>query len=171
MKSSTVSITAGLLLLLGGIVALAFPLPASLAITLFTGVIFIIGGASSLYAGVFGTFLPGRIWVLLSGLLSLVLGVWLVADPLAGLVSLTLAAGILFLLSGIGRLALAFSLRGSHGFWLVLLSGLISAGLGVYVLANLDQTSPILLGTLLAIELLSVGAAFLSLGLALRNIR
>lgn len=171
MKSSTVSILAGVILFLGGLVALVFPLPASLAITLFTGIAFIIGGASSLYAGIFDAFLPGRIWVLLSGLLALVLGVWLVADPLAGMVSLTLAAGIMFLLSGLGRLALALSLRGSRGFWLVLVSGLISAGLGLFVLFNLAQTSPILLGTLLAIELLSVGAAFLSLGLALRNIR
>lgn len=171
MKASTIGIVAGLALLAGGLVALLFPLPASLAITVFTGVIFIIGGASGLYAGLFDAFLPGRWWMVASGLMSLVLGVWLLADPLAGLVSLTIAVAILFLLSGLGRIALSLSYRGASSFWLVLLSGLISAGLGLYVLANPAAASPILLGTLLAIELLSVGVALLSLGLALRNIR
>ncbi|MDR0808949.1 MAG: DUF308 domain-containing protein [Gemmobacter sp.] len=171
MKASTISILAGLALLAGGLVALLFPLPASLAVTVFIGAVFLVGGVSELYAGLFDAFLPGRWWMVASGLLSLVLGVWLLANPLAGLVSLTIAVAILFVLSGAGRIALSLSYRGGSSFWLVLLSGLVSIGLGVYVLANPATASPILLATLLAIELLSVGAMLLALGFALRNIR
>lgn len=171
MNASKTSLAAGIILLLGGFIALVFPLPASIAITLLVGITFLLGGVASLYAGVFNAGLPGRWWIVLTGLLELALGVWLVADPLAGLVSLTVAAGVLFLLSGLGRIALSLSFRGTSGFWAVLLSGVISAGLGLYVLVNLQAASPVLLGTLLAIELILVGAALLSLGLALRNLR
>ena len=87
------------------------------------------------------------------------------ANPLAGLISLTVMLGILFLVTGILRLIWAFRLgQGTgRGSWILLLSGLVSAGLGLWVLLFPAQTAPVLLGTLIAIELLSAGAALIAL--------
>lgn len=171
MKGSTISLIAGGLALVGGIVALVFPLPAGLAITTFAGAAFLVSGAFGLFAAFSDRALPRRGWVAALSALQLLLGVMILANPLAGLFSLTLIAGALFLVSGVGRLALAWTLRGTAPFWLLLLTGLLSTGLGLYTLFFPLDASLVLLGTLLAVELLSVGVALISLGLALRNIR
>lgn len=169
MKATTLTIVTGALALLGGIAALAFPLPASLAVTAFVAVFFLIGGAGGLYAGVFDADLPRRGWVLAFGLVQVVLGVWLLARPFEALVSLTLLAAIAFVIGGAGRVFYAFAFRGTGVFWLLALSGAVSAALGFYVLFNLAVAAPVLLGLLLAIELISVGVALISVGLALRK--
>ncbi|MFE3835974.1 HdeD family acid-resistance protein [Pseudogemmobacter sonorensis] len=170
MKSSTISIIAGVLALLGGVAALVFPLPASLAVTVFAGVAFVVSGALGLFAAFSDKTLPSRGWIgLLSGL-QLVLGVWILANPLAGLVSLTLAAGILFLASGIGRVVAAFGLKGTRLFWALLLTGVLSALLGLYAIFFLPSATPVLLGTLFAVELISVGAALIALGVGLKKL-
>ena len=48
-------------------------------------------------------------------------------------------------------------------------AGIVSTLLGLYVLAALPAASLVLLGTLLAIELIVIGITLLSLGLALRK--
>ena len=124
-----------------------------------------------LYAAFADPALPDRLWLGLFSLLQLMLGVWILANPLAGLISLTVMVGALFLITGILRVIWAFRLGSAAGrsFWLLLLSGLVSAGLGLWVLIFPLQASPVLLGTLIAIELLSAGAALIALGLALKK--
>ena len=94
MKASTLAIVAGVLALIGGIIALIFPLPAGLALTVFIGWAFIVSGVVGLWAGFSDSDLPDRWWVSGFGLMQLVLGIWLLANPLGGLVSLTIALGI-----------------------------------------------------------------------------
>jgi uncharacterized membrane protein HdeD (DUF308 family) len=169
MKGSTVSLIAGALALLAGMIALVFPLPASLAVTVFVGASFLVSGAFGLFGAFSDSSLPQRGWIALFAALQLVLGVWILANPLAGLISLTLMAGALFLISGIGRIVLGFRMQGTGAFWLLVLTGLLSLGLGIYALFFPLASSPVLLGTLLAVELISVGAALIALGLTLRN--
>ncbi len=169
MKGATALILAGGLALLGGFAALIFPLPASLAVAVLVGWMFLLSGVFGLWAGFSDPAMPGRVWLMLFGLLQLVVGVWILANPLAGLVSLTIVIGALFAVSGAGRIALAFTFAGTRLFWTLLLTGVISAGLGLYILFNVPESSPVLLGTLLAIELLLLGGGLLSLGIALKK--
>ncbi|WP_283176756.1 DUF308 domain-containing protein [Gemmobacter sp. 24YEA27] len=173
MKGSTTSILAGVLAVIAGLIALIFPLPASLAVAVFVGLAFLISGALGLFAAFSDKELPSRGWLMLLALMQLVLGVWLLANPLAGLISLTIMAGALFFATGVLRLVWAFRLGTSagQGFWVLILTGLLSVGLGLYVLFFLPAASAILLGTLLAIELLSVGAALIAMGIALRKLQ
>jgi len=170
MKGATSLIIAGALALVGGLVALIFPLPASLAVAVFVGWMFLIAGVLGLWAGFSDQMLPARGLLMIFGLLQLVVGVWILANPLKGLVSLTIILGALFLISGVGRLAVALSLSGTRTFWMMVLSGVISAGLGLFILFNVPESSPVLLGTLLAIELMMIGSTLVALGLALKKI-
>lgn len=171
MKGSTTCLTIGALALLGGLIALIFPFFASLAATGTVGATFLFLGVIGLYAALADSGLRDRLWLGLFALLQLVLGIWILANPLAGLISLTVMLGILFLVTGILRLIWAYRLGQDtgRGFWILLLSGLVSAGLGLWVLLFPAQTAPVLLGTLIAIELLSAGAALIALGLALKK--
>jgi len=169
MKASTLAIVAGVLALIGGIIALIFPLPAGLALTVFIGWAFIVSGVVGLWAGFSDSDLPDRWWVSGFGLMQLVLGIWLLANPLGGLVSLTIALGILLIVSGIGRLRLAMAVRGTPGFWLLVISAVLSIALGLYALFALDSAALLLLGTLMAIELLSIGVTFVSVGIFMKR--
>lgn len=170
MKSSTVFIISGAIALLGGILALVFPLPASLAVTVLVGWAFLISGALGLWAAFSDRGLQNRGWVGLISLLNLIVGVWMIANPLAGMVSLTIVVGIALIVSGAVRLYLAFTTYANSRIkWTVMLSGAVSLLLGLYILAVLPAASLVTLGVLVAIELLIVGATLLSLGLAARN--
>ena len=171
MKGSTALIIAGIVALVAGIVALAFPLPASLAVTFFVGWAFLISGGLGLWAAFSDGTLPNRGWFALLNLVNLVLGVWMIARPLEGMLSLTIVVGMLFIASGASRLYLAVTeYRGGGMMWPMVLSALISLGLGVYILFSLPGASAVALGVLLAVELIVVGTALLMAGMAMRRI-
>lgn len=170
MKGTTVLIVSGILALVGGFAALIFPLPASLAVTVLVGWAFLISGVLGLWAAFSDKEMSHRGWAGFFSLLDVIVGVWMLANPLAGMVSLTLVVGALFFASGLTRLFLAFSnFRGTDMFWLMLLSGLISTGLGLFILVKLPAASLVILGTLVAIELIVIGTTLLSMGIALKK--
>ncbi len=170
MKGTTVLIISGVLALVGGFAALIFPLPASLAVTVFVGWAFLISGALGIWAAFSDKDMPQRGWSGFFSLIDLVVGVWMLAQPLTAMISLTMVVGALFLASGLVRLYFAFSqFRGTDMIWMMVLSGIVSVGLGLYVMFRLPAASLVLLGTLFAIELIVIGTTLLSLGMALRK--
>jgi uncharacterized membrane protein HdeD (DUF308 family) len=110
------------------------------------------------------------IWSLGIGVLSLLVGVVLVADPLAGAIPLTLLVAVLFLATGVAKTMFALALRPASGWVWVLASGLVSVVLGVMILAGLPATATTILGLLLGIELVSNGVLFLFVALGLRRL-
>ncbi len=160
----------GALLIVGGVMALANPFAASLAVELLVGWTFLIAGIALLYAAwTVPAATGGRIWLGIWGLLVFIVGVSLVADPFSGLITLTFLLGLSFAFSGVLRLIVAWRLKQSPLFWIMLLSGALSTLIGFAVLANFQGAAVSLLGFLLAIELLSNGAGAISYGLIQRN--
>ncbi len=154
----------GALSLFFGIVALAFPLPASISVVLFTGWAFLVVGALQMFSAFrAGGMWPDGLW----GLFPLILGILLIARPLDGVVALTVLVGILFAVSGAARLAMGLRMR--HGArWLVAGSGAVSLVFGLAVLIGLQGMAPVTLGLLLAAELILIGAVLIGVGLSKR---
>lgn len=172
MKTTTTMMLAGLLLLIGGILAFANPFAASLTVELLVGWAFLIGGAVQLFAAFSQDRSTGnRIWFGLWGLLGLLVGISLIADPLSGLISLTVLLGAVFLISGIVRLYLAWGLKDTPAYLLLLLSGVLSVLIGAAVLMNVMEAAGKLLGILLGIELVSSGLSLILFGYLLRKPR
>jgi uncharacterized membrane protein HdeD (DUF308 family) len=171
MRPATLLIVIGALLLLGGILALANPFAASIAVSTLVGVFFLIGGAMQLWLAVTDAADRQRLWHGFVGLMALVAGVFLLANPLEGLISLTLLLGVLFLVTGLARLVMAFRMRDTPMFWLLLASGAVSTLIGVMVLGNIAAAATTLLGLLLGIQLLAEGIALIVLGLVGRSLR
>lgn len=169
MKTSTILMLLGAFFALGGILALANPFAASLAVASLVGVVFLIGGALQLWFAFSDAAQPHRLWNGFVGLLGVLAGVFLLADPLSGLVSLTLLLGILFLMTGIARIIGAIALKGSPLFWLLLISGAGSVLLGILIFVWFPAAASSLLGLLLGFELIAEGAALIALGLKARN--
>ncbi|GHF35739.1 HdeD family acid-resistance protein [Seohaeicola zhoushanensis] len=170
MKASTALLVIGVLLIIGGIFALANPLAASIAVTTLVGAMFLASGVLQAW------FLfrdPGahhRLWNAFVALLTIVAGVWLLANPLAGTVSLTLMLGVVFLIMGIARLLISSRLSGTPFFWLMLLSGAASTLIGVLVFTDFQSAATSLLGILLGIQLLAEGAGLVAIGLFSRRL-
>ncbi|RBI77444.1 HdeD family acid-resistance protein [Roseovarius sp. TE539] len=155
----------GLLMVVGGFVAFLNPFAASLTVEFVAGAAFLIVGALQLwlaFTGRAGT--SGDRW--LSGALGLalvVLAISLIANPLAGLVTLTILVAMLFALMGGLRIALALNERPREGWGWLLASGAVSLALAVLIVLGLPAAAAGILGILLGIDLTMSGAATLGL--------
>ncbi|MFO1174604.1 MAG: DUF308 domain-containing protein [Paracoccaceae bacterium] len=170
MSRSTILILLGVLLVVSGFLALVNPFAASLAVTSLVGAILVVSGAVQLWLALFGHDLPHRLWTGLLAVIALVAGVDLMANPLAGMISLTVLVGALFLITGLVRLWIAFALREAPHFWPILISAVASVLIGGMVLSNVLAAATSLLGLLLGFQLIADGVALVALGLSARNL-
>lgn len=99
---------------------------------------------------------------IVSGVLLLVLGVLILANPVASALSLTIVLGLVFFVRGIASVVVGF--LGHVGRLVLILGGLVSIALGVIVLFNLGTMTMVLLGVLLGVELVVTGVTMLATG-------
>ncbi|MDP2118489.1 MAG: DUF308 domain-containing protein [Hoeflea sp.] len=159
-----------ILCIAGGFLALTNPFGATIFAVTLAGWVFLIQGVIQIIHAFRGRQQTGFIWSLGLGVLSLLVGLVLVADPLAGAIPLTLLVAVLFLFTGVAKTMFALSLKPVSGWVWVLASGLISAALGIMILAGLPSTATTILGLLLGIELISNGVLFLFVALGMRKL-
>ena len=158
----------GVLFLAGGVLTLLHPFPASLTITLFAGWVFLVLGVLQVVAALRDTASQARLWMALLGVTMGLIGIELLVDPMAGLVALTVIVAVGFILSGLVKMVIGRGIAQAHLGWGVLLSGAVSVLLGIMVLAGIPQSAEVLLGVMLAVELISTGVAALFLAASLR---
>lgn len=158
----------GLLSIAFGIFALNHAVLTSVSVTIVVGALLLVSGAMQTYAGFGEPGVGNKILSILLGLVILLLGVSFLANPLAGTISLALLVTIFLAAGGVLRLLFSMQLRGTGFFWMMLLSGLLSVALAVYILVNPEVTVA-LLGILLGVELLFNGAGLITLGLYRRS--
>lgn len=163
MSHRIVWIILGVLCILGGVLALANPLAASLTAVTLAGWMFLFIGLLQTFAAFRAERWSGRIWALLVGISFVILGIMVLGKPLAGMISLTLVVAVMFLVTGIFKIVLSFGLKGTQGFWLVLLSGALSVILALMIFSNFPVSAATVLGVLLAVELISSGVSMIAL--------
>lgn len=151
----------GILMILFGLAALAAPLISTLATVMVVGFALIAGGLVGLYVTFTGSGGSAR-WVNgLWSVLSLGLGIWMVAQPGVGAVSLTLLLGAVLVARGLTGIVLAFdSSYGSARIWLGI-GGVLSLLLGGMVLFNLMDMVGWTLGTIVGVDFLVSGVSLL----------
>jgi uncharacterized membrane protein HdeD (DUF308 family) len=159
----------GILLVVGGTVSLVYPFVASVAAVMVLGVSLMVSGVAtvvtSFWAGKWGA----TVLQLLIGVFYVVTGFLIMDAPIASTVSLTLVMAVLFLVLGIMRCAAALVLRFPQWGWLVL-SGAITALLGIVIYKNLPETALWAIGTLVGVQLLFDGWYWIMLGVSLRRL-
>lgn len=151
----------GLLLIILGIAAIAFPEFGTLAATFLVGWTLLVAGVM-LFIGSFwihGTlpFFTSNLF----GLLCAAAGVFLLFNPLSGAIALTFIVGILFMFQGAAELMFAFETRPAKSWAGMFFSGLASIVLAIIIIAGWPGISSIALGLLLGINFLSTGIAYL----------
>lgn len=122
----------GIAFLVIGVLALAVPALASLAASIYLGAMLCIAGAFMLAGGIAGMGHRGGWLSILLGILTVLVGVLIIYNPVVGAISLTWLMGAWFLVGGIFELALAFNIPAGRG-WLILV-GIVNIVLGAWVL-------------------------------------
>ena len=160
----------GIVLLLAGVAAIAFPLLSTIAAKIALGWIFLAGGAMLAIHAFSIKEWPGFLLGLLIGLLYLVAGGWLAFFPFTGIVTLTILLAALFLAEGVLEAIMAVRVRPHEGWGWLLLSGLVAIAVGVLIAYELPSSATWAIGLLAGVNLLSTGASFVVLALAGRRI-
>jgi uncharacterized membrane protein HdeD (DUF308 family) len=159
----------GIIMIVLGVVAIGEPMVASVAVVLFAGWLFLFSGVVGL-AGVFtARHVPGFWWSLASALLGIVIGIYLIWRPLAGVLTLTLAVAIYFGAQGICQIIAAIAQRSMLRSWgWVVFGGLVNIVLAVMIIAGWPDTAEWTLGLLFGINLLMWGFTLVMTALACR---
>jgi uncharacterized membrane protein HdeD (DUF308 family) len=158
----------GVLTIALGLAATVFALAATIATVLVNGVVFLIAGGAEIGIGMHSQgWSRFFLWVI-GGLLYLVVGLICIFNPILASAVLTLMLGAGLIAAGAVRLLLGFQLPQDHPRQLVFLAGAVTILLGLIIVGHWPADSVFVLGTLLGIDLIFHGAAWVSFGLGLR---
>ena len=159
----------GLLLILAGAAAIAFPLLSTVATKIALGWIFLITGAVLVVHAFSIQGWRGFLLGLLVGALYVVAGAYLAFSLFGGVISLTILLAALFMAEGVLEVIMAVRVRPHEGWVWLLLSGLIAIAVGAMIAAQLPTSAEWAIGLLTGINLLSTGVSFVVLALAGRR--
>ena len=161
----------GIILVLLGMAAILLPPVAGLAITIFVGWLFLIGGVVGVVATLSARHAPGVGWSLLSAIVALLAGGVLLWNPLQGLLTLTYVLIAYFIVDGVLMIAYAIAHRRElSGRWeWLMLNGVIDLVLAALILTGLPGSSAWALGLLVGIDLVFGGCSLIAMALAARQ--
>lgn len=159
----------GIVLIVAGLAAIAFPLMGTIAAKIFLGWLFLIGGVMMIMHAFQAPGWQGFLWELLIGILYAFAGAYLAFFPFTGLITLALVLSVLFIIEGIFEVIQAFRVRPHEGWFWLLLSGLAALAVGVLIALGLPNSAEWALGLLVGINLLFSGWSYVFLALAGRR--
>jgi uncharacterized membrane protein HdeD (DUF308 family) len=167
---STWSIVLGVLFVVFGVLAIAEPFMAAIALNTFVAWLLIFVGIVHLIAAFHGHVGWGLLWKVLVGLAYIFFGGYLLVHPLTGVAALTLLLAILFLVEGVLDLLLWWKSRGIQGSFWILVDGLVTLLLGGMIYVHWPSSSVWALGTLLGVGFIFSGISRIMMSLAVRKV-
>ena len=159
----------GVALIVAGIVAIVEPTVAAVATALLLAWLFLFAGVVELVYAYQQRAHDGLAWKVLSGLISLALGIYMLVFPMASIASLALMIAIFLAASGFSSIVLAFRLRPGQGWGWVLFDGALSIAIALMIASGWPQNSIDFVGILVGFCLISGGIWRIMLGRALRT--
>jgi uncharacterized membrane protein HdeD (DUF308 family) len=158
----------GIVFIILGIIALGSPYVLTLAVDLMLGWILIVCGiisiVSAFFSGNWGKFLL----ILLSGVIFVIAGILLLANPLKGVLTLALILAAFLLVEGIFKIVYAFQMKSTQNWGWVLVSGIISLILAMLIWAQWPA-SIVIIGLLVGFYILFSGVSLVMLSIAARS--
>jgi uncharacterized membrane protein HdeD (DUF308 family) len=162
----------GIAMIVLGVIAVALPNIATLAIAIFIGWLFLIGGIVRLFSVWRARAAPGFGWSLATALLAILLGLILVLRPLQGVLTLTMVLIVLFVVEGIAAIVLALEFRRHIRQWgWTLFNGVVDLILAYLIFAGWPSTAAWAIGLLVGINMIFLGLSLTMTALAGRAMR
>jgi uncharacterized membrane protein HdeD (DUF308 family) len=164
------SIGLSVLMIVAGVVAIASPLAAGIAITVLVAWLLFLSGCFHLVYAWYTRTSGALLWELAVGILYILIGVYLLMHPLLGLASLTIALAAYLFLEAILEFALGFKLRPLPGSGWLFFDGILTLILAVMIWRTWPSSAAWVIGLLVGISMLFSGTSRLMLSLAARNV-
>ena len=171
-KNAGLTMVMGVIVLITGILAIGSPLYAGLSVALAVGILLIIGGVGQVifaiptFAISVGTGLVSTI----IGVLSVVIGGYMLSNPDVALASVTLFLAAYFIVSGIFEAVHSFQARPASGWGWELFSGIVSVILGIMIWSQFPFSGAWAVGILVGIRLIFGGITLIMFGSAARGV-
>jgi uncharacterized membrane protein HdeD (DUF308 family) len=159
----------GVVLAILGVVALGNLWSATVVTTFLIGIVLIVAGVAQISFGIMAREAGALMRVVTGaiGVLSIVVGFDIAADPKGAIVAVALAIAILLLFNGIMRLVSALMDR--RGMWILgVIVGVIDILLGFWIWTGIP-ISGLAIGLFVGVDLLIGGISWIILGLSARN--
>ena len=169
-KDSTALIVLGILTVILGVLAMMAPIMTGVTVALILGILLIGAGIMrTIFAFKCKSWGKG-ILVFVLGLLTLLVGLYMVVRPGLALATLTLVLAIYFFVDGIFEIIEAFDLKPVKGWGWMLFGGIVSVVLGIMIWRGWPERSMLFVGILVGIKLIFAGSAMVGIGAAGRSI-
>ncbi len=151
----------GWLSIIFGVLAIAMPWIAGQSILLMVGALVIAAGIMRMIWAFQAGSLGKGVLVFLIGVLTLLAGFAVVANPLMSSAILTIMLSIYFFVDGLSEFFAAFSIQEGKG-WL-LFDAVVTVLLGIMLFTGFPLAGTVAIGVFLGIKLIFVGVTMLSL--------
>jgi uncharacterized membrane protein HdeD (DUF308 family) len=161
----------GLVLIICGAVAIALPSASGLAVSVVLGAALTIAGIVKIIQSLQVKEWSGFLWQELTGAVEVVGGVLIYFNPLKGAFAVALLIALVFLVQGLGQIALAFKVRPQVGWHWLLMSGVVALLASAALTLKLPYTRFYTPGTIAGIALLVAGCAYVAIAIAVRKAR
>lgn len=159
----------GVLLVVAGLLAIIYPVISSVAVVVLLGWLLILSGIVQ-GLGLIGAGQVPHFWLqLISVILAVLIGFLFLRDPEQGLLTVTLLLIVFFMIEGMSKVVFALTIRPFPNWGWVLASGLVGIALSIILLASMPVTAMWLIGLLLGLQLVSVGASIAYLAWQVRQ--
>jgi uncharacterized membrane protein HdeD (DUF308 family) len=169
-KASGWSMLWAILMVICGILAISLPLASSIGIVFVLAWLILFAAICHLIFAFQSHGVGGILWQVLLALVYGIAGIYMLMNPLLGVVSLTLVLAVFLLFEGILEIALYFGIRRvRHAGW-VLFDGIVTLILGLLIWAQWPSSSVWVIGTLVGISLIFSGISRFMLSLAVPKI-
>ena len=169
-ENASLAVTAGIVLVIMGLLALGSPLVAGLSITIMVGILLTIGGISecalAFKAGAFGRALS----MFIVGLLMTLAGLYMLTQPAAGLISLTMILVIYLVLTGIFELVIALQVKPASGWGLLMFNAVVTLLLGIMLWRQFPLSGVWAIGILFGIKMVFSGWALIFIGRSVKKV-
>jgi uncharacterized membrane protein HdeD (DUF308 family) len=161
----------GIVMMVLGLLAVAEPNVATVAVGIFVGWLFFVGGIFRALSVWQSRRMPGFPWSMLTAALAIVLGLILILRPLAGVLTLTMVLVAFFIVEGVTSIIGAIQHRQHLRSWVwVLFSGIVDLLLAYLIWAGWPSSADWAIGLLVGINMIFLGLSLVMTALAARVI-
>ena len=167
IKNRKLLLAGGIVSVILGMIAIILPPLASVTITYLVGFLLLIGAVTYVAEAISHGTAGHRIWSLILAVLYVIVGVWVIVNPVDGTITLTIALIIFFLVTGVFRLVIGIQTRGSvpNSGWTIV-NGILSIAIALMVWGELPTSAEWAIGLLVGIQLLFNGMALIATAMA-----
>jgi uncharacterized membrane protein HdeD (DUF308 family) len=159
----------GIVLMLGGVIAIAYPCVSSVGVVMVLGIILMVSGVLTIIGAFWAGKWSGLFLQLLVGILYIMAGLAIRDSPVESTALLTMFIAAFFIVVGIFRIVVAVIERFPQWGW-ALINGVVTLLAGLIIYDTFPLSAFWLIGLLVGLELLFNGLTWFMLSMVIRKL-